>query len=336
MPKEVAHWVIAQRVMERLPPGRLADAVRRHPNCLALGAIFHDVGYYSRGAAGKALLAFADRLHGARGEDTNEILRQLSPALARIDDKPWLVAFLVGAVTHIVADRELHPLVYYFTGNYYDVDPTKQARAAEAHRRLEALMDLRLVGGLAEIEHFSLRRILRDLEAPPTVLVGEVARLLDLDDSAVSGKDLLAALLFFSRVQWLVRRPLIVKTVGLPLRLYPAERRSLFSLTYFAELAAATDLLARSLDYCNPFSGAPRQATLEGALECIVDASVALCANLPRSLAELAGGESLEIGVAGIPTAEARFFHPYVLAGDYQKIAEFAMLQPCQPIDRER
>jgi len=326
MPKEVAHWVIARRVMDRLPPGSLADAVRDHPNCLDLGAVFHDVGYYGQGREAGNLEALADRLHGAAGEDTNEILRRLAPDPAESAAKPWLAAFLVGLVTHMVADRKLHPLVYYFTGNYYEEDTRKQQLAATAHRRLEALMDLRLTGGLQGVRRFSLRRIARELEVPLDDLLEEVAGRLSSRESPVSSPGLVQAVGFFSKIQWLACRPWLVKILGQPLRLRPADRSNLYSLTYFSHLESATKRLASTLDYLNPYSGEPCQQTLEGAVEAIVDSSVAFCSDLPTALSAMGPGESLEMGLPSVVTAHARHFHPLVLAQEYREIDDFAML----------
>ena len=52
-----------------------------------------------------------------------------------------LWAFLLETISHIAADVQFHPVVYYFTGNYHDPDPRERIRAQGRHRLFEVYLD---------------------------------------------------------------------------------------------------------------------------------------------------------------------------------------------------
>jgi hypothetical protein len=51
------------------------------------------------------------------------------------------IAFILGYITHCALDMTFHPVIYYLSGNYYDVDPGKKAHAVYLHRHLETCLD---------------------------------------------------------------------------------------------------------------------------------------------------------------------------------------------------
>jgi hypothetical protein len=326
VPKEITHWIVARRVAERLPAGALADAVRANRSSLLLGSIFHDVAYYGRGRTAY-LVELADRLHGARGEDTHALLRALAPRADPIE-RPWLAAFLVGLLTHVVADSRLHPLVYYFTGNYYDRDRARQAAAAEAHRALEVVIDLRVAGGLAAARRHSLRRIVNGLEVPLPELLGEVAS--GLEGEASSSRlaaDLAAALAFFSRVQRWIRRQALVRAFQTMSPLLPRSIAKDLALAYFPRLQRLTARFDRSLSYRNPLTGEPVTDRLDRCLDEIVETSIERCRRFPAGIAGDGPGPSLEVGVPEARTVESRYFHPLVLADDHRRVTTLKTLE---------
>ena len=142
MPKEITHWRLAERVGQSLGEGPLRQAVRACPKAFMLGSVFHDCGYYAGDSRRYDVASLADRLHGAKGEDTFEVLRLAVTRCVNQPISPPAVSFLAGLATHIAADCVFHPFVYYFTGNYYDSRLERRRAARRAHRRLEVLIDL--------------------------------------------------------------------------------------------------------------------------------------------------------------------------------------------------
>lgn len=184
MPKEITHWIIADGVCEGLKGGPLGDAAIENPNCLMVGAVFHDALFYlPRNRGNLPFLAVADRLHGEKGEDTYRIIRDLAFAIKKSKKPGPLMAFLVGAASHIQADSLFHPLVFAMTGDYFDPDPIRKTKAVRAHRRLEALLDLYFCkGDLEVIKGYSLGRYLNKAEAPCTCLFAHALATMKMEE----------------------------------------------------------------------------------------------------------------------------------------------------------
>ncbi len=150
MPKEVTHWIIADKVTAALQDSRYASALNAHPNIVRFGAVFHDKLYYWKsknhpkdGQLARAIKYTANRMHGIHGEDSLDIIRGM---LRWIQEHPntneHLIALMTGLVTHIFTDIVWHPMVYYYTGDYNDPDEKKRARAQREHLQLEAAFDI--------------------------------------------------------------------------------------------------------------------------------------------------------------------------------------------------
>ncbi|MBF0510631.1 MAG: zinc dependent phospholipase C family protein, partial [Deltaproteobacteria bacterium] len=99
MPKEITHWLIARRLAEKLDGTGYTPSLRQNPNCLMLGAVFHDALFYLPPYA-----AIADHWHGIDGEDTFEMVRRLAGSLDEPSSQGPMRAFLVGVISHIFAD----------------------------------------------------------------------------------------------------------------------------------------------------------------------------------------------------------------------------------------
>jgi hypothetical protein len=142
MPKEVSHWVLAERTLDLIEPGPARSAIEAHPHFYYLGAIIYDSPYYAFGVRNTdAFLSVVSRLHGVEAEDTFEPYR----GFARSYDyeiPPEALSFFAGALTHYSGDVVFHPFVNHFSGKYDDNDPRERARAQGRHRGLEGLMDI--------------------------------------------------------------------------------------------------------------------------------------------------------------------------------------------------
>ena len=148
MPKETCHFILAEDVMTRLPSASVARACQSHVNLLYLGSVFHDALYYYTGN-NPAVHQLADIFHGADGEDSFALLRslgELAQSASTPDLQASFVAFRVGVASHIFADVHFHPMVYFFTGDYFATDPLERARAQHLHRKFEAQLDWHLAG----------------------------------------------------------------------------------------------------------------------------------------------------------------------------------------------
>jgi len=141
MPKEYTHWVLAEKAYRNLSDSRLKALLARNKNLYNLGAVVPDTPfYYMIGRRSIDFLSAGWRLHGHNGEDTFSFLPVVSRFFdVKNDDSVW--AFLLGVMTHIVADGVFHPFIYYFSGNPLNHNPGVSRGAAFRHRMMETYLD---------------------------------------------------------------------------------------------------------------------------------------------------------------------------------------------------
>ena len=133
----------------------------KYPEPLYFGSVSPDIFYYdirmpwefrikNRG------LIWGELIHGTHGENSLahvlamlEILNDakaqapLSPnrTLTR-EERGALLLFALGYLSHVALDTILHPIVYYYSGNYYAEDRAEKLRAEARHRAVETVFDL--------------------------------------------------------------------------------------------------------------------------------------------------------------------------------------------------
>jgi hypothetical protein len=260
-----------ERGIERLSPeSPFYDALKNERRSALLGAILPDAPYYL--ALGKSSLgnAVAEVLHGRQGEDTFRLPTLWATRILTLpsaaQSASW--ALWAGYLSHCVTDQIFHPLVYWFTGNYYASDKGQRTTAREYHRAFESSLDSLMTRPTLprRISELLVKADWDDLGS--LTLLGEVTNdypgpLVGLEQSGQSfWKD---ALRSFSSIQSLtLNRPLAmglklgahafrglkqVEALCVPLRVRPAEERSL------------------SLEFKNPISAEITQSTIEELLE---------------------------------------------------------------------
>ncbi|RIL06993.1 MAG: hypothetical protein DCC75_10370 [Proteobacteria bacterium] len=146
MPRELVHWHILDKSREeavRLEYDSVCKVLRSHWKQALLGAVMHDAPYYYAYGRRPEVSAISDYLHGRHGNDTLLPLFQLPRSFMQsphsFTSEFW--AYLIGMLSHAATDITFHPMVYYFTGNYFDEDPRKAAIAATRHRAFEVHLD---------------------------------------------------------------------------------------------------------------------------------------------------------------------------------------------------
>ncbi|MFH1209179.1 MAG: zinc dependent phospholipase C family protein [archaeon] len=133
MVKENTHLFGAYRIFERLDEN-LKKIINENIDYYYIGSIAPDIFFFS-----DKTHFVSDKLHGKNGELTNEIIFKL----LKNKDKRNL-AFLFGYLTHCAFDIKFHPVIYYYTGNYYDKNKEKRERATYLHRHFETYIDNKL------------------------------------------------------------------------------------------------------------------------------------------------------------------------------------------------
>lgn len=141
MPKEAAHWILAEQTWQAMPEGLLKTEIHENKALYYLGAVIFDTPYYALiGQNRSNLLAAAKRLHGYQTAGPFNPFRPLAKSSESLP--AGYRPFLAGALTHVAVDAVFHPLIYYFSGNDDEVSVNQAARATTRHRRLETALDL--------------------------------------------------------------------------------------------------------------------------------------------------------------------------------------------------
>jgi Zinc dependent phospholipase C len=325
MPKEVTHWLIAQRAADHLKsqPYLISSKTRQslaaYPAMVLLGATFHDALYYAlyrEASHNKHCDAVADRLHGSQGEDTFEIvrafvacIRQRSSLESDDDDDDALRAFLLGVVTHYAADVVFHPYIYFASGNWHG----KGLLAAQAnHRALESALDLAFCQTHGSTVHaFSLHQFLKEssLELQDVLQRLGQASYFDGNDDATKG------VLHGYRTLAYIRRfatHALVNTVfdvvephlSPTLRAYTALRTTPHSCFGVPDVTA-------KLHYRHPITGEECESTLEEMFDAAVEESVRMWGLVETAIEGgvlREKGKSLEVGLEGVPAVQMGFF----------------------------
>ncbi|MCF8051632.1 MAG: zinc dependent phospholipase C family protein [Desulfobacterales bacterium] len=173
MPKLPTHWIFAEDVLHRMPPGwAVRRAVDRYPNLYRYGAVAPDTPFYLfRGPGSRILNRQAEGFHETGGG----LESFLASALGRRTAAPkQQMALAAGILTHAAADAVFHPMIYYFSGSGTD-------EAECRHHRLESFIDLYFSRNFLRPEVSLLEPILQGLEVGSDTLLGWLADLFELD-----------------------------------------------------------------------------------------------------------------------------------------------------------
>ena len=134
MPKEIAHFALAEEVGRNLPRNSLFfDPIRNFSSLFLLGAVTPDTPFcYLAGPKKKRIQSWSRPFHQAGAEALMPVLDFLDK-----DQTPEALALAAGVVCHIMSDTTFHPLVYYYAG----MDNIHHGATAR-HRYFETAMDI--------------------------------------------------------------------------------------------------------------------------------------------------------------------------------------------------
>ena len=329
MPREAIHWTALSRVLKKLdrPPfstlfpagGTNAPGeARTNFAALYLGAMAHDAPYYYR-FGGADFESVAEMLHGSDGNDTFDPFRSMAEAILMRPEaeRPVLWAFLLGMISHYAVDTVFHPMIYFFTGDYYHPDPALRLEARGRHRLLETYLDSWATPKLEQWNRFSINGTIKALGSS----IDTVCAVLGKTMSDVPGQDASTAwrralkylgdlqAIFHSDIAGRIFRGCNFIVGG---KLTPIEALFIY------RRRKSEPLLDRPLLYTNPATG--EQVTKS--TEDLLNESVEKCVWLFEQLAPLISGdsnnvtaciggikgESLNFGIVGATYPDAKSF----------------------------
>lgn len=294
MPKEITHWLLAERLAKAARDTPFGPALEAEPGCLLLGAVVHDVFFYLTGDGPPGLKDLPYLLHGARGEDPGAFLLAQA-AHARRSGSYKAQSLLAGLASHACADAVLHPLVFFQTGHLFSPDPAVAQRARMNHRALESLWDMRLTGarepgyagptgsgepgntGAAGVRGWSLKDI-ADSAGAPFEAVADLSFLAraagaTLEETARAwGK----ALDTFCLVQSMARNETVARLAFGLFPALPAKVREIVALFYCPQFLDRLPATRGPQAFRQPLTGEESTVTLEDLLDQAVERAEAL------------------------------------------------------------
>jgi hypothetical protein len=151
MPKEITHWMLAERALASLhEKGSVARILSRHRDAYLGGAVLPDtLAHIFRGRFHPTARLLGERFHDPSGSSYAPLIAA-ELQYEGIELPEPLLACLLGVLSHIEADVALHPWVFAATGKtgigeHYRMETSIdvhfiQKGAAPAERRLERLL----------------------------------------------------------------------------------------------------------------------------------------------------------------------------------------------------
>lgn len=293
MPKEITHWIIAERVAKKLQGTVYEQAINKYPNIYKLGAVYHDLFYYltpqkypKHQAIAQGLASVTNKLHGISGEDTFAVLRCVAWQIQRQAENQHLIAFWLGLLTHIIADQIFHPLVYYYTGEYYpDTDIKTRIRHQRHHLKFEALLDFYLCkGNYEEMNKYDLTALVKGLEYRFDDLVQQALAFYLTMNAEVYAKHMLTALAHAHKAHRQIRS-LSRNSFFAPLfSFFPQNMQTKLGALYYKQLNSYFERLSGELAFKNPVTGQTTLTTIEEMLNLSVENCIAYCQKWQNSI----------------------------------------------------
>jgi len=263
MPKELTHWMLAERALSALPAGsRLQKIIARHHSAYLGGAVLPDtLAHIFRGPFHPTARVLGHRFHDATGNSYSPLIRAEQRFPDGVPD--LLLSCFLGVICHMEADIALHPYVYAATGS---------AGIGE-HYRLETGIDLHFLRrGAAPAQ----RRLDRLLCAPTKEVMLSAARHLFDPEEELPRRALEQSLALHCRFQgmydktvWKLAVRVLGRVCGSPYR----EQRHLF---YPLRRPAGKIAVAGSGKWRHPESQELQSASLDDLASEAVERTVAV------------------------------------------------------------
>jgi hypothetical protein len=167
MPKEITHWILAERTLDRLKvTSPLAPVILGHHDAYLGGAVLPDtLLHLFRGPDSTTALRLADSFHDTRGNSYEPLIRAEKERGGTLPRD--LLACLLGVISHMQADMIFHPYVYALSG----VDDIGR------HYRLETAIDVHFLRRGEEPPVRRMAQLVTPATAP--LLTGAMALLFD-------------------------------------------------------------------------------------------------------------------------------------------------------------
>ncbi len=300
MPKEITHWILAERTAQRLAgSGILADIIQAHHAAYLGGAVLPDtLLHLFRGPHSTTALHLAERFHDAMANSYAPLM-EAEVRHGGVIPHP-LLACLLGVISHMQADMVFHPYVFALSG----------VNAIGRHYRLETAIDVYFLRPGVTPPVRRMTHLVTPLTAP--LLTDAMAMLFD-PDGRLPRAALERALALHCRFQgmydvtaWKIAALILGCLPGSPFK----EQRQLFYplRAHGPRHRAMIDSVTR---WNHPVSGAASNASLDDLAEEAVSRTLALFRRVEESASLAAAlsdppGANLLTGRYGVGKSEIR------------------------------
>ncbi|QTA88872.1 zinc dependent phospholipase C family protein [Desulfonema magnum] len=147
MPKEITHWMLAEKVCQNIDADSpLKNIINHHKNLYLAGAVIVDSPLYLLfGRAAKMMNLLGQKIHDNPEDSYKPVANLIHYYGQNVPDD--VLSLLLGVISHIHADSLFHPLVYYVSGNNLTDQKTGRDQSMALHRILETYIDLYYADG---------------------------------------------------------------------------------------------------------------------------------------------------------------------------------------------
>ncbi|MDC8832501.1 zinc dependent phospholipase C family protein [Alteromonas gilva] len=311
MPKEVVHWKVAEKVYKSLiDKPKLKEQLEKQYNTYLLGAVFHDALYYYSGENSN-FTKIPDALHSSEKEDSFNLVR------AFLDPNNYScqtvssagLAFCIGFASHIFTDKNFHPMIYFFTGDYYSENKQTKLGAVLKHRELESKLDLHVESSAHLKSTYDLNIMvekgLSELESTMKDTIKLHGYNLDLKFS-----DINSCYKNYALARKIYTSKLASKALSFLCPILPKSVEDVLSLSYFKDSFNFPLDFKTQLAYQNPVTGDICRDSVEQLLENSVNETLQFLDYFLESEMEVKTGPSLETGIPNTMVSQMKYFHP--------------------------
>lgn len=251
MPKELTHWIIAERAFKELnSDSRLYCTIDHSKKEYLAGAVLPDtLLHLFKGPHAESALSAAGRFHNTDGNSYDPLIRAESEQGQSFSDP--VLSCLLGVISHMQADMVFHPYIFALTG----IDNIGR------HYQLETDIDMYLTSKCMQP---SVNKLYDLITAETEQTIITVAELL-YSDAEISRTTISKALKLHCRFQSMYGNTfwkLVVNLLGVFLGKPYSQQRHLF---YPIELSGKNYLnqMTEAVEWEHPVTGEVRKSKIE-------------------------------------------------------------------------
>ncbi len=283
MPKELTHFLMAEKTAESVRETKLGKAAAANRNALLFGAIFPDILYYTSKPLPDGIASIPHRMHGKEGG--LNFIRMQADLLTEQPDNDVRAALLLGMICHVSLDETMHPMVGYLTEGSGNKTAKGRTLATQRHRALESLMDMVLCPERIGDGDYRLKTIGGDhgnrfLEDLPMAALGEAAATTREEMSNAHRKCWRS----YDRLQRLCAFRNLSNAAYAAGYLLPDKPREFITLLYVPCFSRQESILTGNIEFKHPATGQNFTETLSGLMDKAVAKTAAVAQEIEAAL----------------------------------------------------